>query len=117
MRSKARRLGYKAAEQSCSLRRVNFGFSFDDEKRVGVGVAGVAELLAGVVEGVGEYGEDDFAVGAADEVEAALVVDGLEWGRHFRKVRGCPRKSAAATFADTKISAIRSIHGIRCRIN
>jgi len=32
---------------------VNFGFGFDDEEGVGVGVAGGAEFLAGVIEGVG----------------------------------------------------------------
>ena len=35
------------------LREVNFRFGFDDEEGVGVGVAGVAEFLAGFVEGVG----------------------------------------------------------------
>ena len=32
---------------------VDLGFGFDDEEGVGVGVAGGAKLLAGVVEGVG----------------------------------------------------------------
>ena len=45
-------------------------------------MAGVAELLAGFVEGVGSDGEEDFAGGAADEVEAALLLDELELGRH-----------------------------------
>lgn len=45
-------------------------------------MAGGAEFLAGVVEGGGEGGEDDFAVCAADEVEAALLLDELEMGRH-----------------------------------
>ena len=57
---------------------VDFGFGFDDEEGVGVGAAGSAEFLAGFVEGVGEDGEDDFAVGAADEVEAAFALDELE---------------------------------------
>ena len=57
---------------------VDFGFGFDDEEGVGVGAAGGAEFLAGFVEGVGEDGEDDFAVGAADEVEAAFLLDELE---------------------------------------
>ena len=33
--------------------QVDLGFGFDDEEGVGVGVAGGAEFLAGVVEGVG----------------------------------------------------------------
>lgn len=38
--------------------------------------------MAGFVEGVGEDGEDDFALGAADEIEAALLLDELELRRH-----------------------------------
>ena len=34
--------------------------------------------MAGFVEGVGEDGEDDFAVGTADEIEAAFLLDELE---------------------------------------
>jgi len=45
---------------------------------VGVGSAGGAELLAGFVEGGGHDSEDDFALGAADEVEAAFLLDELE---------------------------------------
>ena len=56
---------------------VDFCFGFDDEEGVGVGAAGGAEFLAGLVEGVGEDGEDDFALGAADEIEAALLLDEL----------------------------------------
>jgi hypothetical protein len=59
---------------------VDGGFGFDDEEGVGVGAAGGAEFLAGFVEGVGENGEDDAAVGAAYEVEAALLLDELELG-------------------------------------
>jgi len=54
-------------------------------------VAGVAELLAGIVEGIGKDGEEDFAGGAADEVEAALLLDELELGRHLadrRRLKG-----------------------------
>ena len=51
------------------------GFGFDDEEGVGVGVAGVAELLEGVVERGGLDGEDYGAVVAADEMEAALLLD------------------------------------------
>lgn len=43
-------------------------------------MAGGAEFLAGVVEGVGQDGEDYAAVGAADEIEAALLLDELELG-------------------------------------
>jgi hypothetical protein len=32
---------------------VDFGFGFYDEEGVGIGMAGVAEFLAGFVEGVG----------------------------------------------------------------
>ena len=38
--------------------------------------------MAGFIEGIGEDGEDDAAVGAADEVEAALLLDELELGGH-----------------------------------
>ena len=57
---------------------VNFGFGFDDEEGVGVGAAGGAEFLAGFVEGVGDGGEDDFALGASDEIEATFLLDELE---------------------------------------
>ena len=60
------------------LSEVDGGFSFDDEEGVGVRVAGGAEFLAGFVEGVGEDGEDDFALGVADEIEAAFLLDELE---------------------------------------
>src|SRR5216684_781626 len=62
------------------LGEVDFGFGLDDEEGVGVGAAGGAEFLAGFVEGVGEDGEDDFALGAADEIEAAFLLDELELG-------------------------------------
>ena len=70
----------------------------DDEEGVGVGAAGGAEFLAGFFEGVGEDGKDDAAVGAANELEAALVLDELELGGHSR-------------------SAFGSIHRIGGRIN
>jgi len=41
-------------------------------------VAGGVEFLEGFVEGVGEHGEEDAAVGAADEIEAAFGLDELE---------------------------------------
>jgi len=63
------------------LGEVDFGFGFDDEEGVGGGVAGGAEFLKGFVEGVGEDGEEDAAVGAADEIEAAFGLDELEMGR------------------------------------
>ena|SRR6266850_2555765 len=62
---------------SVSSSYVDFGFGFDDEEGVGIGAAGGAEFLAGFVEGVGEDGEDDFALGAADEIEAAFLLDEL----------------------------------------
>jgi hypothetical protein len=34
--------------------------------------------LAGFFERVGEDGKDDFALGAADEIEAALLLDELQ---------------------------------------
>jgi hypothetical protein len=63
------------------------GFGFDDEEGVGIGVAVGAKLLDGDVEGGGEDGEDDGAVVAADEVEAAFVLDELEMRRHFSHTR------------------------------
>ncbi len=42
------------------------------------------ELLEGVVEGRGLDGEDYGAVLAADEVEAAFLLDELEVERHVR---------------------------------
>lgn len=63
------------------LGEIDFGLGFDDEEGVGVGVAGGAELLAGVFEGGGLDGEDDAAVGAADEIEAGFLLDELELGR------------------------------------
>ena len=47
-------------------------------------MAGVAELSEGVVEGGGLDGEDYGAVLAADEVEAAFLLDELEVERHVR---------------------------------
>ncbi len=64
------------------LCEVDFGFGFDDEEGVEVGATGGAEFLAGVVEGVGEDGEDDFALGATDEIEAAFLLDELELSWH-----------------------------------
>jgi hypothetical protein len=53
------------------------GFGFDDEEGVGVGVAGGAEFLAGVVEGVSEDGEDDAVFRADDDrIESRA---GLRW--------------------------------------
>jgi hypothetical protein len=57
------------------LREEDLGFGFDYEEGVGGGVAGVAELLEGFVESWGLDGEDYLAVVAADEVEAALLLD------------------------------------------
>ena len=117
-----RRLG--GMEGKIGLGEVDLSFGFDDEEGVGVGVAGVAELLAGVVEGVGEDGEDDAAVGAADEVEAALLVDGLELRRHARtatrrctRSRGILRSGDSAQDDSARECAIGSIHRIGWRIN
>ena len=63
------------------------GFGFDDEEGVVGGMAGVAELLEGVVDGGGQDGEDYSAIVAADEVEAAFLLDELEVGGHFARLR------------------------------
>ena len=60
-------------------------FGFDDEEGVEVGAAGGPEFLAGFFEGFGEDGEDDCAIRAADEVEAAFLLDELELRRHSRE--------------------------------
>src|SRR5260370_23977095 len=109
----------KGARISC-LCKINLGFGFDDEEGVGVGAAGGAEFLAGFVEGVGEDGEDDFALEAADEIEAAFLLDELELGRHLGRGtllarRRRPRK-AAATKTVARNVAIGSIHTIGKRI-
>jgi len=67
----------KDGMHSGQLRQVDFGFGFDDEEGVGGGMAGGAEFLEGVFEGIGEYGEEDAAVGATDEIEAAFGLDEL----------------------------------------
>ena len=59
-------------------------------------------MSPGFVEGVYENGEDYAAVVAADEIEAAFLLDELElgwhWGRGtFRARRRWPRKAAAKT--------------------
>lgn len=64
------------------LSEVDGGFGFDDEEGIRVGAAGGAEFLAGFFEGVGENGEDDAAVGSADEVKAALLLHELECRSH-----------------------------------
>ena len=66
----------------------DLGFGFDDEEGVVGGVAGVAELLEGFVEGGGLDGEDYGAVLAADEVEVAFLLDELEVGGHGRALAG-----------------------------
>ena len=45
-------------------------------------MAGGTEFLAGVVERVGEDGEDYAAVMAADEMKAEFLLDELEASRH-----------------------------------
>ena len=59
------------------------GFGFDDEEGVGGGVTARVELLDGIVEGGSESGEDYGAVVAADEVEAAFLLNELELWRHL----------------------------------
>ena len=49
-------------------------------------MAGGGEFFAGFIDGVGLDGEDDFALGAADEIEAAFLLDELELGGHFGRV-------------------------------
>ena len=39
-------------------------------------------MCAGFVERIGEDREDDAAIGATDEIEAALLLDELEWAGH-----------------------------------
>ncbi len=41
--------------------------------------------MASVIEGVGEDGKDDFTLEAADEIEAAFLLNELEMGRHSRE--------------------------------
>ncbi len=53
----------------------DLGFGFDYEEGVGVVMALGAEFLDGFVYGGSLRGEDDGAVVAADEVEAALLLD------------------------------------------
>src|SRR6266851_1492929 len=78
-----RRRGCCGLDRGLPLSKVDGGFGFDDEEGVGVGAAGGAEFLASFVEGVSQDGEDDFALGAADEIEAAFLLDELELGGHF----------------------------------
>ena len=62
------------------------GFGFDDEEGVGIGVAMGAELLEGVVEVGSEDREDYGAVVAADEVEAALLLNELKLCGHVVEI-------------------------------
>lgn len=57
------------------LCHVNFGCGLHDEEDVGVREAGGEELLAGFVESVGDGGEDDAAIAAADKIEMALLLN------------------------------------------
>ena len=43
-------------------------------------------MLAGFVEGGSEDSENDFALSAADEIEAAFLLDELELRRHLGKI-------------------------------
>lgn len=82
------------------LNRINLGFGFDDEQGVRVRTTGGAEFLTGVVEGIGEDGEDDPAIGTTDEVEATLLLDELGLAGQARTIH----------------SFIGSIHTIRIEI-
>jgi hypothetical protein len=67
---------------SSKLGEVDGRFGLDDEEGVGGGEACGEVFLAGVIEGVGEGGEDDAAVGAANEVKAEFALDELERRGH-----------------------------------
>ena len=67
-------------QHKSALSEVDGGFGFNDEEGVGVGTAGSVEFLEGVFEGVGKDRENDAAVGAADEIKAALLLDELGLG-------------------------------------
>ena len=64
------------------LCQINFGFGFDDEEGVGIGAAGGTEFFPGVFETRSEDGEDDATIYAANEIEAALLLDELDLGGH-----------------------------------
>ena len=65
----------KAAATKTESGEEDLGFGLDDEESVGIREAGGAEFLDGVVERWGLDGEDYGAVVAADEVEAALLLN------------------------------------------
>jgi len=67
----------------CESGEEDLGFGFDYEEGVGHGEAGSAELLDSVVEGGGLDGEHYGAVVAADEVEAALLLNEFKVERHL----------------------------------
>lgn len=55
---------------------------FDDEEEVRGGEAGGEKLLARFVEGFGQDGKNNFALGASYEMEAKLFVNELELSGH-----------------------------------
>jgi hypothetical protein len=65
---------YKTAAEF-SLGEKNFRLGFDDEEGVGLWATCRAELLLGLVESVGDGGEDDAAIAAADKIEMALLLN------------------------------------------
>jgi len=71
-----------AATKAAKSGEKDLGFGFDDEEGVGIGMAVGAELSEGVVQGGSEDGEDYGAVVAADEVEAAFLLDELKHCGH-----------------------------------
>ena len=58
-----------------SLGEKNLSLGFDDEDGVGIRAARGAELLLSLVESVGDGGEDDAAIVAADKIEMALLLN------------------------------------------
>ncbi len=59
--------------------------------------------MAGFVEGFGEDGEDDAAVRAADEIEAAFLLDELELRRHSREGPALTNRSLSTHAQDREI--------------
>jgi hypothetical protein len=94
-------MNYAISSLILTLRHIDLCLRLDDEDGVRIGVAGGAEFLAGIVEGLGEDGIDDAAVSAADEIKTTFLLDELELVGHASVIR----------------SVIGSIHRIAGRIN
>jgi hypothetical protein len=67
--------GRYKTEIEFSLGEKNLSLGFDDEDGVGIRAARGAELLLSLVESVGDGGEDDAAIVAADKIEMALLLN------------------------------------------